>query len=630
MSGRGVDLFVRYERDEKGCARFRRHCVFPRLRTIPNNTHGSFQTDIPAAALPTLRADGATVEDETLLEFRLYGLLEATAAWRSLRIRRRFYPCEEALCAVEQITVENRGDSPAELSLLPPVFPLAARGRGTKGVYLVETTCTGGEQSLLPGKQAVFYIYYTARIASEILPRVDGERELRTRLAAVRGWMRERLDLETGIPLLDSLFAFSKLRAGESIFRTDGGLLHSPGGRDYYAATWCNDQIEYAGPFFATAADPIAMEASLNAYRQYIPFMDDGYTRIPSSVIAEGRDIWEGAGDRGDGAMYLYGASLFALYSGSGRIAGELFPAIEWCAEYCKRKRLPEGVIGSDTDELEGRFPTDRRANLSTSMLCLGGLRLAAVLAEELGEKARADEYRTFAGELKESAERYFAATLHGYETYRYSRGYDTLRGWISLPLVMGMDRAKGTADALLSPYLRSDKGLLSCEIGDENPAETATVWDRAALYGFKGLFLTESGERLEKVFADFLTYCGQRHLGGRVPYPVEAYPEGNMRHLSGESALFCRVITEGMLGIRPTGLHSFSLTPHLPAALPRLRLDNLFLCGGRICVEAEKARDEKDRGCFRVAVRQVPESGEPILLGCCTEGETLHCTVRD
>jgi hypothetical protein len=50
------------------------------------------------------------------------------------------------------------------------------------------------------------------------------------------------LTLTTGNDLLDTMFRFAKLRAGESIFRTKGGDVHSPGGGSYYAAVWCNDQ----------------------------------------------------------------------------------------------------------------------------------------------------------------------------------------------------------------------------------------------------------------------------------------------------------------------------------------------------------------------------------------------------
>lgn len=54
--------------------------------------------------------------------------------------------------------------------------------------------------------------------------------------------------------------------------------------------------------------------------------------------------------------------------------------------------------------------------------------------------------------------------------------------------------------------------------------------------------------------------------LGEHVPYPVEAWPEGGQRHLSAESALYCRAVTEGLFGIIPTGFRKFSAAPWLPS----------------------------------------------------------------
>ena len=59
--------------------------------------------------------------------------------------------------------------------------------------------------------------------------------------------------------------------------------------------------------------------------------------------------------------------------------------------------------------------------------------------------------------------------------------------------------------------------------------------------------------------------YSRTRLLGEHVPYAVEAWPEGGQRHLSAESALYARIITEGLFGIRPVGLSAFELTPRLP-----------------------------------------------------------------
>lgn len=612
MSGKGTDCFIKYGRGENGEAYFSRFVVFPRLRTIPNNTHASFRCPISEVSLPAYLIDGKNAK-EHVTGFTLSGILEArTVIANDVTVVRKFFPCEEEMAICEMITVKNNSLSDIVFEVVSPSDSLACRGRGTKGVYYVETLLSDnavGIHNIASKGEYTFCVFYIGRRAVDSLPQIDAEGELQARIKRISELCSKELVFECGIPELDCFFALAKFRAGESIFRmSDGKLLHSPGGGSYYAATWCNDQVEYAGPHFALTADKDAMETSLNAYRHYMPFMDRFYTHIPSSVIAEGTDIWEGAGDRGDAAMYLYGGTLFVLYSGDKKIADEMYPALKWCVEYCRRNRLEEGVIRSDSDELEGRFPTDGRANLSTSMLCLGGLRAMSVLALSMGDDAYADECHNFAESLASDCEKYFAAELHGFETYRYSKGFDTLRAWISLPLCMNMKRIDGSVAALRSNYLRTENGLLSCELGEEN--KSATVWDRAVLYAYKGFCLCG---KQDECFGDILSYTESRLLGSRVPYAIEAWPEGDKRHLSGESALFCRIITEGMLGVTPTGLHTFSIAPHIPQALPYFKLCSLNLCGRLVDVIGEKDQN----GIFVVSVY---ENGKKIVS--CRNGE--------
>ena len=45
------------------------------------------------------------------------------------------------------------------------------------------------------------------------------------------------------------------------------------------------------------------------------------------------------------------------------------------------------------------------------------------------------------------------------------------------------------------------------------------------------------------------------------------------------ESGLYCRIITEGLLGFRPTGFRSFSLTPQMPTEWNEYSLCNIFAC---------------------------------------------------
>jgi len=592
MSGLWCDQIMDYGVEADGRLYLAYSCYFPTLRTIPNDTPATLEVRRAREEMPRLRYPGGAVE-EYPVRFILDGTLVAESRTNAgVWIRRQFFPAADGRCGLELVTVT--AEQAVTLQMPAPKDQVIFHKLGTKGTYVARVRHDCPEQiSLLPGDALQYTQGISADIGMTYPPLPAGQEQLQRRYDRIRALCDGALNVDTGIQELDAMTRFAKLRAGESIFETLCGKLHSPGGRTYYAATWCNDQVEYAGPHFAMTGDPWAIEASLNAYRAYVPFMTEDYQPIPCSVIAEGLDIWNGAGDRGDAAMYLYGASLFALYLGDRRVAEELYGPIRWCAEYCLRQTTPEGVIRSDTDELERRIPTDGYANLSTSCLCYGGLMMAAKLAESLGDQKTVDEYRHRGVELKKAIETYFGAELHGYETYRYSRGFDTLRSWICLPLCVGiMDRSAGTVEAMLSSWLWTGEGMLSCEISDEN--RDSTIWDRSTLYGLKAAFLAGEGDRILEFL---LAYCRRRLLGDRVPYAVEAYPEGAKRHLSAESALFVRVITEGLLGLQPEGLTRFSFVPRLPVGMPHLYVEDLNIAGHcwQIRIEQDRWAVEKD-----------------------------------
>ena len=575
MSGLYCDCIIEYGVDHRGELMIGRSCYFPTLRTIPNDTHATLELRVSEAQVPALMRNGQPIR-EYPLRFCLDGTLTVQSRTDAdVQIKRQFFPASESRCGLELVTLT--AEKATQLHISQPSDQILGYTLGTKGTYVSRLRHTASPCIRLEAGESYCYtVALSADIGMEPGPLPDGQQALQLRYGRIDALCDRTLVLDTGIEELDAMFRFAKLRAGESIFETLSGKFHSPGGRTYYAAVWCNDQVEYAGPYFAMTGDPMAVEASINAYRAYVPFMADNYGPLPSSVIAEGLDIWNGAGDRGDAAMYLYGASLFCLFLGDRQVARELYGPIRWCAEYCHRRTGPEGVVCSDTDELERRIPTDGYANLSTSCLCYGGLLAAAKLAQSLDDAATAQCYRRRATDLAAAIEAYFGAQLHGYETYRYSKGFDTLRSWICLPLCMGLEsRAQGTLDAMLSPWLWTEEGMLSCELSQDN--RDSAIWDRSTLYGFKAAFAAGQAER---VMQPLLRYCRKRLVCDRVPYAVEAYPEGEKRHLSGESALFARVITEGILAIRPESLTGFSFVPALPREMPHLYLSGLHIAG--------------------------------------------------
>ena len=578
--------------------------VFPTLRMRPNDTHASYQPIVPKEDMPRFTADGDAAE-EKLIRAEIEGLLRLETSAGDLAVMRTWFPSAELRAVYEIVTVENRGSSDVRLGITCSDHRIS-EARGPMGINVLEV-CTNFEDTVLPaGGRYEYAVAYTGRVVNEerdfgLLGDIY-KAELEDRIAKIRS-LTSPMRLDTGSEILDTMFEFAKIRAGESVYDTMYGLIHSPGGLSYYAATWCNDEVEYAGPYFAYTGDEDLLDASMNAYRMYMPFMSESYSRIPSSVIAEGIDYWDGAGDRGDAAMYLYGASRFALASGIREYAEELMPAVEWCAEYTKRQIGAEGVVRSDADELEGRF-SHGDFNLCTNTLAYAGYRSAADLMRELGREDRAAEYNALADGLHTAIEKYFGAELHGCRTYRYHEGCDLFRSWICMPLCAGIfDRAEGTAEALTSDILMKSDGILTSE-------DSATIWDRSTLYGLRGLFASGYTECASELL---MRYCANRLLGERVPYAVEAYPEGGRRHLSGESALFCKAITEGVLDMVPTGLRSFKIKPVLPEGLDHVYLENIIAHGASFDVKADK-----DGVC-------VMKNGEIIAAGNCGEEITVN-----
>lgn len=201
---------------------------------------------------------------------------------------------------------------------------------------------------------------------------------------------------------------------------------------------------------------------------------------------------------------------------------------------------------------------------------------------------------------------------VEGFDTYAYYKGNDVLRAWICIPLTVGInERAKGTIDALFSPRLWTDNGLLTA-------AGSKTFWDRSTLYALRGVFM--AGE-VEKAMKFMKHYSTTRLLGAHVPYAVEAWPEGGQRHLSTESALYGRIITEGMLGIRPTGLHSFSMTPRLPQEWDRMALRHIKAFASDFDIELERVKAQT----IRVVVKK---AGKVILNKKVKDGTTLNCKI--
>ena len=537
--------------------------VWPMLRTIPNNTHASLMRRFAWNATDMVSVNGQSLSGEKVNKITLDGKMtvESTIGLprnAEAELTRIIFPAVAKPAVYEKYILRNTGSSP--LTVEVPESRAVVNTDSEKGVdgsyKLVSEIIGAATKQLQPKEELVFYAAITGYKNGEAELKPDVEKELQERKELIAGFW-DNLILETPDPVVNTMFAFAKIRGAESIYDTKGGLMHGPGGESYYAAIWANDQAEYINPFFPYLGYEAGNGSALNSFKHFARFMNPEYEKIPSSIIAEGIDVWGGAGDRGDAAMVAYGASRYALARGDKAEAEELWPLIEWCLEYCHRNLNDKGVVASDSDELEGRFPAGK-ANLCTSSLYYDALRSAVYLGKDLKKPFSVlSAYEKQARDLRENMENYFGAKVEGFDTYQYYEGNDILRSWICIPLTVGIfDRKEGTINALFSRRLWTENGLLT-QAGSE------TFWDRSTLYALRGVYACGATEKATE-YLKF--YSNQRLLGDHVPYAIEAWPEGSQRHLSAESGLYGRIITEGMFGIRPTGLKSFTFTPRLPS----------------------------------------------------------------
>ena len=563
QGGLRVGQVVSYRIDDKRNLSIKRSVVWPSLRKGKNGMFdGVIRHYDSKVAEPVISIDGTPLGPITVERVLLDGTLTIEGmAGEDLTINRCAFPSTTFPTAIDRWTLRNTGRKAHTIA----IAPLSNRQEvdGPYGLTVTEVSCTAPASMVLePGKEIVFAVLFGGRLDKESASVIDIATEEKARRVYVAE-LQSNLRLETPDPELNQAFTFCKLRVAEAINATRGGMMLAPGGLAYYAAAWCNDNVEYAGPFFPFLGDTNGNQASLDTYRLFQKHMKPNYETMPPSLCSEGVNIARTGGDRGDAAMYAYGCARFCLARGDREIAKELWPAISWALEYCRRQTTAAGVIASDSDELEGRLPTGK-ANLSTSSLYYGGLRAAANLARSLAMNAEAETYDQQAETMAKAIDKYFGATVEGFDTYRYYDGNDVLRSWICLPLCMGLnDRRDGTIKALFSPRLWTADGLAS-QAGD------LAFWDRSTLYGLRGVL--QAGET--KTGMPYLTsYTRRRLLGDHVPYPVEAWPEGDQRHLSSESALYCRIFTEGLFGIYPSGLNGFRCKPSLPDGWPRMAL---------------------------------------------------------
>lgn len=565
MSGFELSSIISYRVDKKRRLKLNRFCVFPQIRVIPNLTRGSLTYGFKGA---DIKYDSKALTDKITFN----GKLTFFQHTKSLKIAHTICPAYDKKALVEKITVSNCCDCVvfADIKNKNPVKRIRkiflSSGNSSELYTFISYNGNFLKKSKIPIKPNSSVTFYVCSCA-EKLATDEIEQQYNARKKFLDG-LKDCMEIKTPDKDINLMCQFCKIRASESIFNTKNGLMHCPGGGNYYGALWTNDQCEYANPLFAYLGYQAGKEQSLNSYKLFSAYADKTKA-IPTSIVACGDGIWNGAGDRGDNSMFLYGVARYLLSTGDKAKALEFMPSIKAAQEYVQSKIADNGTVESDSDELENRFESGR-ANLSTACITYDAFISLYCIYSELGEKQEAQKALSTAEKIKTGIENYFASNVEGYETYRYCEEEKRLRSWICLPLVMGIfTRKEQTVKALLSDKLFTGKGMLT-------KSGQKTYWDRSLLYSLRGIFYADEAD---KAYSLLTSYTRERLLGIHSPYPIEAFPEGNAAQLSAESALYLRIFTEGILGYRPVGFNSFEIKPSIPEKWKEFEIKNIDLC---------------------------------------------------
>lgn len=277
---------------------------FPMLRTIPNDTHASLIHDFDSGFFEKVMVNGKSII-ENPTHFYHNGILKIKSnTIAGINVKHQLFPSTNQPVFIDKITISN--PTKKTLKITVPninIFHTTDAKKGVNGSYVISAKTTkSGSYNLATNETLEYAIVYAARQLNENEQYVYADFEYNKRVDFVKNTITN-LVLETPDQILNSAFSFAKIRAVESIFKTKGGLMHAPGGSRYYAAIWANDQAEYANPFFPFLGNHAGNESAINSFRHFAKFMNDEFKPIPSSIIAEGLDFWNGAGDRGDMAM---------------------------------------------------------------------------------------------------------------------------------------------------------------------------------------------------------------------------------------------------------------------------------------------------------------------------------------
>lgn len=235
MSGLKVSTVLRYGVDANGAFVLNRSMVWPMLRTIPNNTHASLMRRFAWNVTDMVEVDGRSLPDEKVKEITLNGTMIVQSEYAlprkgKLGLTRILFPSVKHPVFCEKYILRNIGESAVSVEI--PSSRSVVETDATKGVeggyHLVSAIHGQAARQLQPGEELMFSVTFSGYKQSENELVFDIDRELQARQDLIAGFW-DHLVLDTPDPVINTMFAFAKIRGAESIYDTKGGLMHGPG-----------------------------------------------------------------------------------------------------------------------------------------------------------------------------------------------------------------------------------------------------------------------------------------------------------------------------------------------------------------------------------------------------------------
>lgn len=575
-----------YGANEEQDLKLVKHLVFPTFRKKINDTRGSFAIQVE----DEVKLYYEDYLEEKLDKVSLNGKIIICSKLNNIKIKRTMFSSTDSASFITIYSIRNNSNEPLKINLEYDTLLYQASENECyenktyqvkQHVVFDKNYDSSSKQvyetiNIEPKQSVRFYSVISCLYDNDVI-KLDLEKQeyKRNRFLST---MKDNLRIKTNNNILNTLAYFCKVRTCESIFLTRNGYFHSPGGGQYYASLWTNDELEYTFPLFAYLDYKYGNKAAINAFDLYEKYMYQDKALV-TSIIAEGIDYWNGAKDRGDGCMYSYGLSSYLLTKGDKELAKKYIKPLTWCLEYTLKQMTKDGVIASDSDELENRFESGN-INLTTNSLAYISFVNSANLLNELGID---NNYSSIAKSLKNNIDKYFYSEVEGYKTYKYCNEEKYLRSHQCYPLICDiLDRKDEVTKALVESKLNTKNGFLTATYSD-------VFWDRITLMVIRALFIANHNKASETL----INYSKNRLLKEHVPYPVEAYPEGNQAHLAAESALYVRIFIEGILGYQPNGFNSFYLRPTLSPEISKITVRNVYFCNRKLQIKA-MLKDDK------------------------------------